>query len=561
MGSNPIVLNCIAQLVEQRAFNSGVLGSSPSACNINRLYLISLMLNDILGTNLIKSYNESLTIIFNDKFFIGVYLELFLIFCISGLIAFIVILDYIYKYKILLIQLTLKILLFIIFLAFLILNNNINTFYTFDYLLIQDSFSIFVKNIILFSLFLSIIISYDYIKIERIFQYEYFILVGIALLGLLTMVSSNDLITLYLAIELQSLSFYILAAIKVFSNFSTEAGLKYFILGAFSSGILLFGCSLIYGFCGTTNLSDLKFLFLDSDYSDNLFWGLLLGSLFVTVGILFKLGAAPFHMWLPDVYDGVPTSVTALYAIVPKIAIFSLFLRLSQNFFTSNFFFWQQILVICAILSMLIGTLGALYQIKLKKLLAYSAISHIGFLLIGFSNLTIWGLFAMFFYIFVYILISINIFSIVLSLRKLDNNLKLKKINEFVVLFKSNVLLAVNFSIILFSIAGIPPLLGFYSKFYVFTSVIKSQVYLLAIIAAIFSVLASMYYIRLIKLMFFKNINFWFFCYEISKTNSIIISLTFFFNILFFCYPQPILMFLYKVILEFDSILYSYILN
>lgn len=486
----------------------------------------------------------------NLNCYLGIYSELFLITALSLIIGFLVIVDYIYNYKLILSRISGNLLILTLILEIILVNNNNSDFFLFEYLLLQDNFTIFIKNILLVSLITCIIISYNYIKLEKIVQYEYYILLGLSFLGMLTMVTSNDLITMYLGIELQSLAFYILASFKIYNNYSTEAGLKYFILGAFSSGLLLFGCSLIYGFTGTTNFHDLQLLFVTKDVPTEFFSGILLGSTFITIGMLFKLGAAPFQMWLPDVYDGVPTSVTAVFAIVPKIAIFSLFLRLGLNIFSNNFFFWQQILIYSSILSIIVGTLGALYQVKIKRLLAYSAISHVGFLLIGFSSLNTMSLFAMFFYIIVYILISINLFTIILSIRKQDNNLKFKKINELAILFKSNKLLAINFSIILFSIAGIPPLVGFYSKLYIFISAIKSQIYLVAIIAAIFSVIASMYYIRLIKLMFFKTFDYWAFLGEVPKINSLVISSTLFFNIFFFCYPEIFVISIYNVILQ-----------
>ena len=486
----------------------------------------------------------------NLNCYLGIYSELFLIIALSLIISFLVIIDYMYNYKLILSRISGNLLILTLILEIILVNNNNSDFFLFEYLLLQDNLTIFVKNILLVSLITCIIISYNYIKLEKIVQYEYYILLGLSFLGMLTMVTSNDLITMYLGIELQSLAFYILASFKIYNNYSTEAGLKYFILGAFSSGLLLFGCSLIYGFTGTTNFHDLQLLFVTKDIPEEFSSGILLGSTFITVGMLFKLGAAPFQMWLPDVYDGVPTSVTAVFAIVPKIAIFSLFLRLGLNIFSNNFFFWQQILVYSSILSIIIGTLGALYQVKIKRLLAYSAISHVGFLLIGFSSLNTMSLFAMFFYIIVYILISINLFTIILSIRKQDNNLKFKKINELAILFKSNKLLAINFSIILFSIAGIPPLVGFYSKLYIFISAIKSQIYLVAIIAAIFSVIASMYYIRLVKLMFFKTFDYWAFLCEVPKVNSLVISSTLFFNIFFFCYPEIFVISIYNIILQ-----------
>lgn len=482
--------------------------------------------------------------------FIAVYPELFLIIIISFLIAFLVVLDHVYEYKFFLSSLAANILIWI-YILFAILNNNNNSnFLVFDNLLQVDSFSIFIKNILVLSLILCISISLNYVKKENFYKYEYFLLIGLASLGMFTIVSSNDLITMYIAIEIQSLCFYILAAIKIYNNFSTEAGLKYFILGAFSSGMLLFGCSFIYGSLGTTNFNEMKVLFNHFEETTDNPQTLVLGILFVIIAILFKIGAAPFHMWLPDVYEGVPTIVTAIYSIVPKIALFALFVKLNISLMYENSFYFNQILLFSAGLSIVIGTLGALYQSKIKRLLAYSAISHVGFLLIAFTSFTNWSIFSLFFYLLVYILISINIFTVLLVLRKVDNNLKIKKINEIVILFKSNPLLAINFCLVLFSIAGIPPLVGFYSKLYIFISAIKAEYYAIVILAAVFSVIASMYYIRLIKLMFFKNFNYWSLFYEIPKKESLILSSIFFFNVFFFCYPEIFVISVYNLILQ-----------
>ena len=483
--------------------------------------------------------------------FLTIYPEFFLILSLSLLIGFLVILDNFYNYKQNLTILTGKILISIYFLfLFLLNNNNYYDSIAFNGLLVSDNFTNLIKNIIIVSIIICVYISFNYLKAEKIYKYEYFLLIGLSSIGMLTIISSNDLITMYLGIEVQSLCFYILATIKVFNNFSTEAGLKYFILGAFASGILLFGCSFIYGALGTTNFSEMKLLTDNLNILNDNPKSLVLGIIFVIIAILFKLGAAPFHMWLPDVYEGVPTSVTALYAIVPKIAMFGLFVHLNLNLFQNNIFYIQELLMYSALLSIIIGTLGALYQVKIKRLLAYSAISHVGFLLIGLVSFNSWSIFALFFYIIIYILISINIFTILLVLRKVDNNLKIKKINEFAILFKSHPLLAINFCLILFSIAGIPPLVGFYSKLYIFMSAIKSEIYLIAVIAALFSVIASMYYIRLIKLMFFKVFDNWVLFREVTKVESLIISFLFFFNIFFFCYPEIFIVTIYNIILN-----------
>lgn len=483
---------------------------------------------------------------YDVTFCYSIYHLLFLIFSIALLILFSVSFDS----KLILNKINGYFFIFICLLILLLLNNNSADFFLFDYLLIQDKFSIFIQNILIINLIICVLMSFNYIYLESIVQYEYFLLLSLSLLGILTLTQANDLITLYLAIELQSLAFYVLASFKIYSNFSTEAGLKYFILGSFSSGILLFGSSLVYGFTGTTNFTDLQLIFVDSELPINIYNGLLLGFIFITIGILFKIGVVPFHMWLPDVYEGVPTTITAIFAIVPKIALFALLFRLGTNLFPTNFFFWHQLFIYTALLSIIVGTLAALYQVKLKKLLAYSAISHVGFLLVSFAGFNSFSIFATFFYLLVYIIISINIFTVLLSLRKYDNFLKLKKINEIVLLFKSNSLMAVNIAIIMFSIAGIPPLLGFYSKFYIFVSAIKSDLYSVALFVIMLSVIASMYYIRLIKLMFFKRFNSWIFLVDISKINALIISITLVINLIFSFYPEIFLIYLYNSIFE-----------
>lgn len=482
----------------------------------------------------------------------GIFPEFFLAISISFLLAFLVIIDYKYNYRLILLNLSGKLIVWLSFLTFLLMFKIEEETLVFHNLLSISPFSNFIKAVVLTSLIFSIIISFDYLKAEKIYSYEYFILYGLAVIGMLTLISANDLITMYLGIEIQSLSFYVLAATKVYNNFSTEAGLKYFILGAFASGLLLLGCSYIYGTFGTTNLESIYSIcyFNDSVVSLPSLW---FGISAVIIAILFKIGAAPFHMWLPDVYEGVPTAVTAFFSIVPKIGIFALFVNLTLSLFSFNAFVINNILMYSSVLSILIGTFGALYQTKLKRLLAYSAISHVGFWLLGFYSLNAYSFFSVFFYIVIYIVISINIFTLLLTLRKRDNNLKIKKINELVVLFKSNPLLAINFAVILFSIAGIPPLAGFYSKLYVFISAIKTEIYLLAILAAIFSVAASLYYIRLIKLMFFRNFEHWAFLKETSKSNSLIIAGTCIVNIFFFCYPEIFILYIYNLILELVS--------
>jgi proton-translocating NADH-quinone oxidoreductase chain N len=342
--------------------------------------------------------------------------------------------------------------------------NPITGMIAFNNLLIFDNFTIFIKSVILLSTIITLILALDYSKFENLNCFEYVILMILAVTGMMLVVSSYDLIAMYLAIELQSFCMYIIAALKRNSEFSTEAGLKYFILGAFSSGLLLFGCSLVYGFTGTTNYQQLFQIFstIDKTIDLEVSNAIILGVLFILIGMLFKLSAAPFHLWAPDVYEGAPTSVTAFFAIVPKIAILGLVVRLFSYVFYGLLLPWQEILILCSIFSMIIGTLGALWQNKIKRLLAYSGIGHIGYMLIGISTGSIEGIYATFFYVVVYIIMTVATFTILLSIRKQGNLSKLKYINDLSGLFISNPQLAFSFSIIMFSMCGIPPLAGFF---------------------------------------------------------------------------------------------------
>lgn len=421
----------------------------------------------------------------------------------------------------------------------------------FNNLLIFDNFSILIKSVILMSTIITLILALDYSKYENLNCFEYIILMILAVTGMMLVVSSYDLIAMYLAIELQSFCMYIIASLKRESEFSTEAGLKYFILGAFSSGLLLFGCSLLYGFTGTTNYQQLFQIFSTIDKTSELEVSnaIILGVLFVLVGMLFKLSAAPFHLWAPDVYEGAPTSVTAFFAIVPKIAILSLVVRLFSYVFYGLLLPWQEVLILCAIASMIIGTLGALWQTKIKRLLAYSGIGHIGYMLVGISTGSIEGIYATFFYVIIYIIMTVATFSILLSIRKQGSLSKLKYLNDLSGLFISNPQLALSFSIIMFSMCGIPPLAGFFSKMFIFISAINMEMYFLAIIGVMTSVVASFYYIRIIKLMFFdsvtriNNLN------PVSKENSLFLSSCCMFLMTFFFWPTPIALTLHNSIM------------
>jgi proton-translocating NADH-quinone oxidoreductase chain N len=424
----------------------------------------------------------------------------------------------------------------------LVYNDPIHTGVILRNLLVSDSLTSFIKTILLFSSMSCILISFDYLKRQKLNSFEYTILMLLATLGMLLMISSYDLLSMYLAIELQSLCLYVMATFQRHSIFSTEAGLKYFLLGAFSSGVLLFGSSMVYGFTGTTNFGELAILFSGiSDTSILTSSGILIGIIFIAVALLFKLAAAPFHMWAPDVYEGSPTSVTAFFAIVPKIAIIGLFLRLFFYGFHDFIGEWQQILLFCSIGSMIIGAFGALSQKKIKRLFAYSAIGHVGYMLIGLVTGTVIGIQGILLYITIYIFTMINLFGIILTSDK-------EYISSFRGMSQTDPLLAATFSITLFSMAAIPPLAGFYSKFYLFVAAMESNLYLLAIVGILTSVISSVYYIRIIKMMYFqpkiklKH-------KEIDQNKSLLVTLTSFFILFFFLNPRPLLLITYKVAL------------
>lgn len=433
----------------------------------------------------------------------------------------------------------------------LILNQPFTTIILLKNLLIQDSFTTLIKTIVLLSCAGCLLISFQYLKEEKILSFEYNILILLATLGMILIVSSYDLLSMYLAIELQSLSLYVLAAFQRTTEQSTEAGLKYFLLGAFSSGILLFGCSLVYGFTGTTNLGELAKLLSESSTAQVHFSGISIGLIFITVALLFKVAAAPFHMWAPDVYEGAPTSVTAFFAIVPKIAIMGLLARLC--FFTFYPFLseWQDMIILSAMISMLVGSITGLYQDKIKRLLAYSSIGHVGYILVGVATGSFIGIQALLLYLSIYIVMSLNMFGIILSLRKQQESngvtTAVTYLEDFRQLSSKQPLAAIMLTLSLFSLAGIPPLAGFYSKWYIFTAAIHAKLYLLAIVGVVTSVIGSVYYIRIIKLMYFdsaeeKQDSF----IRMSPESSFIISFTSMLIVAFFLYPSPLFVLTHK---------------
>ena len=362
---------------------------------------------------------------------------------------------------------------------------------------IRDSFSNFFKILILISSFFVLNSSKIFISDNKINKFEYPIIILISILGMFFMLSSNDLILFYLGLELQSLSLYILASIDRDNLRSSESGIKYFVLSALSSGLLLYGCSLLYGFTGSTNF-DLISAQLNQDST-----GAIFAVVFILVGLAFKISAVPFHMWTPDVYEGAPTSITSYFAVVPKVAGLALLIKFMLIPFSNILSEWQTIMIFISIASMILGAVAAIVQTNIKRLLAYSSIGHIGYALAGVATGSISGYESAVLYISIYVVMNIGAFSC-LYLMKKDGVYK-ENISDLSGISKKNPVLAISFLIILFSLAGIPPLAGFFAKFYIFTSVIEQKMYALAIIGLLTTVISAFYYLKIIKTIYFDD--------------------------------------------------------
>ncbi len=376
-------------------------------------------------------------------------------------------------------------------------NLGINEVTLFNNSIIIDYLSSFMKIVTLVSAFLVLIISSNYLKSLKIFKIEYPILILSSVLGMMIMISSNDLIVFYMGLELQSLALYVLATFNRDQIKSSEAGLKYFVLSALSSGLLLYGCSLIYGFTGSTNFNVIANQLNSNEYA------LTFGIVFILVGLAFKISAVPFHMWAPDVYEGSPTSVTLFFTMVPKIAALTVFIRFLYVPFLNLIDQWQMIIVFLSIASMVFGAVAAIGQTNLKRLVAYSSIGHVGYALAGLASGTNEGIQSSVIYITIYILMNLGLFSCLLMMKR--NNIYYEQIDDLSGLSKNHPLLSLSLLIILFSLAGIPPLAGFFAKFYIFKSVLEQSMFFLAIIGLLSTVVAAFYYLRLIKIMYFDE--------------------------------------------------------
>jgi len=401
---------------------------------------------------------------------------------------------------------------------------------TFDGSFVVDGFARFLKVLAVIGSAAAILMSIDHAERERQQRFEYSILIVLSTLGMLMLISAADLIALYVGLELMSLPLYVVAASHRNSLRSTEAGLKYFVLGALSSGMLLYGASLVYGFTGTVSFVGIAHSAADAGS------GLIFGLVFLFVGFCFKVSAVPFHMWTPDVYEGAPTPVTAFFAAAPKVAGIAMFVRATVVAFPGITAQWQEIVVFVSIASMLLGAFAAIGQRNIKRLMAYSSIGHMGFALIGLAAGTSEGVQGVLVYMAIYLTMTLGVFAVILSMRRKGG--MVESIDQLAGLARTNPTMAFFLAMLLFSMAGVPPLAGFFAKFYVFLAAIKAGLYILAVIGVLASVIGAYYYLAIIKVMYFEEPAEPF--YSMPNELKLVLGVCGLFNILFFVYPGPL---------------------
>jgi NADH-quinone oxidoreductase subunit N len=402
---------------------------------------------------------------------------------------------------------------------------------TFGGSFIVDDFARFLKVLALLGSAAAILMSLDYDQRAGQQRFEFSVLILLSTLGMLMLISAADLIALYLGLELMSLPLYVVAASHRTSLRSTEAGLKYFVLGALSSGMLLYGASLIYGFTGTVNFAAIARVAGQGGI------GLIFGIVFLFAGFCFKVSAVPFHMWTPDVYEGAPTPVTAFFAAAPKVAGIAMFVRVAVMAFPGITSQWQQIVVFVSIASMALGSFAAIGQRNFKRLMAYSSIGHMGFALVGLAAGTSEGVQGVLVYVAIYITMTLGVFAVILSMRRSTG--MVESIDQLAGLARTHPTVAFLLAMLLFSMAGVPPLAGFFAKFYVFLAAIKAGLYALAVIGVVTSVVGAYYYLAIVKLMYFDE--------PVGKFEQmpyelrVVLAICGLFNILFFVYPAPLI--------------------
>jgi len=422
--------------------------------------------------------------------------------------------------------------LLVLILALFLVVSGHGTITTLSGAFISDNFSRVMKTLILLGSAATILLSRDYFQRERIDRFEYPILILLCTIGMMVMASANDLIALYLGLELQSLAAYVIAAFHRDNLKSTEAGLKYFVLGALSSGMLLYGASLVYGFTGTVSFPGIVTALAEEPAG----FGIVLGIVFVAAGVAFKLAAVPFHMWTPDVYEGSPTPVTAFFASAPKMAAMAMTVRVFIGAFPDVTAIWQQIIVFVSIASMALGSFAAIGQRNIKRLMAYSSIGNVGYALIGLAAGTEEGIRGVVIYMIIYLAMTLGAFAVLLSLRR--RNEMFETIDDLSGLSRTHPWLAFCLAAMMFSLAGIPPLAGFFAKFYVFAAAIKAGLVALAVIGVVVSVVGAFYYLRLVKVMYFDEPKA---AYEpMAPGLRIVLGLSSVVVVLFFVAPAPL---------------------
>lgn len=441
--------------------------------------------------------------------------------------------------------------LFILFICFLLScgidfggATSLNLFY-------NDLASISLKPIIIIAVSGALVCGKSYFITKKINLFEYYSIVLLAIFSLLFLSSSTDFISIYLCLEMQSLCFYILASFNRYSVFSTEAGLKYFVLGAFASGLFLFGVSILYGLAGTTNLSQLALLYSEVNYSETSSFFIIFGLIFILVTVFFKLAAAPFHIWSPDVYEGAPLNSTIIFVLVPKLVFLFLIFRIFFSSFAPFLDNLQPIFLGCGILSVMFGSILALQQRRLKKLLIYSSISHVGFMLLAFATGSSLGLIAVFYYILFYIITGFLVWGVCGIYNTFYNNASVY-LTDFASLVRTNPAIAGALGLSFFSLAGVPPLVGFSMKFFIFNAAIINNLYELSLVIILLSVIGSFYYLRFIKILFFeKQTNFGLLTIYRSYHDFlyILFSVCFFIIIFGFFNPTFFLLYSYKIVL------------
>ena len=397
---------------------------------------------------------------------------------------------------------------------------------------VVDDYARFLKLLALAGSGGALLLSLDWLTLEKQQKFEYGVLFLLSTLGMLLLISANDLIALYLGLEMMSLPLYVVAASNRDNVRSTEAGLKYFVLGALSSGMLLYGASLIYGFTGTVNFAGIA---KATGQGANL--GLIFGLVFMFVGFCFKISAVPFHMWTPDVYEGAPTPVTAFFAAAPKVAGIAIFVRATVVAFPGITHEWQQIVVFVSIASMVLGAFAAIGQRNIKRLMAYSSIGHMGFALVGLAAATPEGVQGVLVYMSIYVAMTLGTFAVILSMRR--DGMYVENISDLAGLARTHPTMAFFLAMLLFSLAGIPPLAGFFAKFYVFLAAIKAGLYTLAVIGVLSSVVGAYYYLNIVKIMYFdepvKGFE------RMPGLLRLVLGVSGLSVMLFFAYPAPIL--------------------